>query len=222
MGTCATSCGPWQPLGTRANTGRHGVLTRMLPCRTRQGGAELGADAGADAAAGAALQAQSECGAASGPEPGAAALRGISCGLASPGRPGSPWDGQGRPLGDVLSGRPGSQQRGSAGVRGRRGAAEERADPRAGRGAAEDPERRDAAAPGRKGRRRRARGGGAPRSRGAVRGCSWPLEAQGWPRTCRRPTKPLRAERDGSARVRVRARSDSAGGAGGSSDPSAQ
>lgn len=142
--------------------------------------------------------------------------RGISCGLASPGRPGSPWDGQGRPLGDVLSGRPGSQQRGSAGVRGRRGAAEERADPRAGRGAAEDPERGDAAAPGRKGRRRRARGGGAPRSRGAVRGCSWPLEAQGWPRTRRRPTKPLRAERDGSAR------SDSAGGAGGSSDPSAQ
>lgn len=69
MGTCATSCGPWQPLGTRANTGRHGVLTRVLPCRTRQGGAELGADAGADAAAGAALQAQSECGAASGPEP---------------------------------------------------------------------------------------------------------------------------------------------------------
>lgn len=154
--------------------------------------------------------------------PGGAAPRGISCGLASPGRPGSPWDGQGQPLGDALSGRPGSQQRGSAGVRGRRGAAEERADPRAGRGAAEDPERGDAAAPGRKGRRRRARGGGAPRSRGAVRGCSWPLEAQGWPRTRRRPTKPLRAERDGSARVRVRARSDSAGGAGGSSDPSAQ
>lgn len=65
MGTCATSCGPWQPLGTPANTGRHRVLTRVLPCRTRQGGAELGADAGADAAAGAALQAQSECGAVS-------------------------------------------------------------------------------------------------------------------------------------------------------------